>query len=173
MTGIPSVAFPVRDDELPVQAEACWDVAQLAQRKIDEGSARQTAFENLWQRTILERARAICAARALDYLFTELSVLAESEINEALTDLQRLRTTFLSDISMFCRLGLRDDNPLRNLSEQAMFESARRAESRRDAVDHEYRTLAEAFFSFLASQQELLEEASAAGMRVVHAQFHG
>ena len=86
MTGIPSVAFAVSDDELPAERETCWDVGALVQRKIVEGVAWQTAFENAWQRTFLERARAVCAAPALQYLFTEVSVLGRNNRIEGLLD---------------------------------------------------------------------------------------
>ena len=99
--------------------------------------------------------------------------LSGEEVAGALADLQRLRTTLLSDITMFRRLGLSDDTPFRKLPEQEVFEGARQAESTRNAADEEFSTMAEAFFSFLASQQLLLEVAAAAGMKVLHVQFHG
>jgi hypothetical protein len=173
MSGVPSVAFAVRDDQIPTGAESCWDLAELTRQKIDEGEAWLTVLENHWQRQILERARTVYAAPALDYLFSEISVLAGPEIAAAVHDLDRLRSILLSDISIFRQLGLRDENPIRALSENEIFESARQAVSNRSVDDGAYRNMAAAFFSFLASQQQVLMNAEAAGMSLVHVQFHG
>jgi hypothetical protein len=101
-----------------------------------------------------------------------LSLLKGAEIDSAIQSIDGFRAFFLSDSDRFLQLFKEHDRHL-HLSYEELWEIACAAGIRKKVNDEEYRTDAEAFFSFLASQRQALAEAAAAETSVIHVQFHG
>ena len=169
---LPSFVFAVTDHELPAQFESCWDLGQLVQEKIDAGEAWEATFRNEWHRSALEAAQKARPTPALNYVFTELSLLNCAEIVSAIQSIDDMRAYFLSDAGSLLQIFGEYDRHL-DLSRSELYEAACNAKIQKKVIDDNYRTSVEAFFAFLASQRQALHDALRAEKSVIHVQFHG